>query len=98
MLKVKQICKQQGITLRELAERMNVSPEAVTRMLSDSGNPTLASLVNIAKALNLEVYELFDDFNSDKVIRGYIEVGENSYRINNLNDLKTICNKLTSTK
>ncbi|MFW5886856.1 MAG: helix-turn-helix domain-containing protein [Bacteroidota bacterium] len=98
MLKVKQICKQQGITLRELAERMNVSPEAVTRMLSDKGNPTLSSLKSIATALNLEVYELFDDFNSDKVVKGYIETGENSYRINNLNDLKTIYNKLTSKK
>ena len=96
MLRVKDICKQQGITLKELADRMSVSPEAVTRMLSESGNPTLSTLINMAKALNIEVYELFDDFSEDMLVRGYLEVGEKTYRINNFNDLKTIYNKLES--
>jgi transcriptional regulator with XRE-family HTH domain len=96
MLHVKNICKQQGITLKELAERMEVSPEAVTRMLSENGNPTLASLINIAKALNVEVYELFDNFSEDMLVRGYLEVGDNTYRINNFNDLEIIYKKLTS--
>jgi len=98
MLRVKSICKQQGITLKELAERMSVSPEVVTRMLSESGNPTLSTLVNIAKALNVEVYELFDDFNEDMLVRGYLEVADRTYRINNFNDLQTIFNKLTAQK
>ena len=96
MLRVKSICKQQGITLKELAERMEVSPEAVTRMLSDNGNPTLSTLVNIAKALNVQVYELFDDFNSDMLVRGYLEVGDKIHRINNFNDLQAVYNKLAS--
>jgi len=96
MLRVKNICKQQGITLKQLAERMDVSPEAVTRMLSDNGNPTLSTLVNIAKALNVQVYELFDDFNVDLLVRGYLEVGDKIHRINNFNDLQTVYNKLGS--
>jgi transcriptional regulator with XRE-family HTH domain len=96
MLRVKDICKQQGITLKELADRMSVSPEAVTRMLSESGNPTLSTLINVAKALNINVYELFDDFSEDMQVRGYLEVGDKTYRINNFNDLKTIYNKLES--
>lgn len=96
MLRVKSICKQQGITLKELAERMEVSPEAVTRMLSDNGNPTLSTLVNIAKALNVQVYELFDDFNADLLVRGYLEVGDKIHRINNFNDLQAVYNKLGS--
>lgn len=98
MLRVKDICKQKGITLKQLAERMDVSPEAVTRMLSENGNPTLSSLENIAKALNVEVYELFDKLNTDKVVRGYLEVGKETYRINNFNDLQTIYTKLISQK
>lgn len=98
MLQVKNICKQQGITLKQLAERMEVSPEAVTRMLSENGNPTLSTLVNIAKALNVEVFELFDNFNEDMMVRGYLEIGDKTHRINNFNDLKTIYNKLTSQK
>ena len=96
MLRVKSICKQQGITLKELAERMEVSPEAVTRMLSDNGNPTLSTLVNIAQALNVQVYELFDDFNADLLVRGYLEVGDKIHRITNFNDLQEVFNKLAS--
>lgn len=94
MLQVKNICKQQGITLKELAERMDVSPETVTRMLSENGNPTLASLINIAKALNVEVYELFDNFSEDMIVRGYLEVGDTMHRINNFSDLEKIYNKI----
>jgi len=96
MLQVKRICKQQGITLKQLAERMDVSPETVTRILSENGNPTLSTLVNIAKALSVEVYELFDNFNEDMVVRGYLEVGGQMHRINNFNDLQSIYNKLKS--
>lgn len=98
MLQVKKICKQQGITLKQLAERMDVSPEAVTRILSDNGNPTLSTLVNIAKALNVEVFELFDNFSEDMRVRGYLEVGDKTHRINNFRDLQTIYNKLKSQK
>ena len=94
MLRVKTICKQQGITLRELAERMSVSPEVVTRVLSSSGNPTLSTLNNMSKALDVNLYELFDDFSEDMFVRGYLEVGEEIHKINNFSDLETIYNKL----
>ena len=96
MLRVKSICKQQGISLKELAERMSVSPEAVTRMLSDNGNPTLTTLENVANALNVEVYELFDDFSADMLVRGYLEVGDKIHRINNFSELQAVYNQLTS--
>ncbi|HNZ71074.1 MAG TPA: helix-turn-helix transcriptional regulator [Prolixibacteraceae bacterium] len=96
MLRVKSICRQQGITLKELAERMAVSPEVVTRVLSDSGNPTLSTLINMAKALNVNVSELFEDFNADMLVRGYLEIGDQTHRINNFSDLQTIYNKLSA--
>lgn len=82
--------------MKELADRMAVSPETVTRILSENGNPTLSTMVNIAQALDVKVYELFDDFNEDMLVRGYLEVGDKIYRISNFNDLKTIYNKLGS--
>ena len=75
---------------------MSVSPEAVTRMLSDNGNPTLTTLENVAKALNVEVYELFDDFSADMLVRGYLEVGDKIHRINNFSELQAVYNQLTS--
>jgi transcriptional regulator with XRE-family HTH domain len=96
MLRVRSICKMRGITLKELAERMEVSPEAVTRMLSENGNPTLTTLENIAKALKVEVYELFDTFNADMLVHGYLEVNDRIHRINNFSDLQEIYFKLSS--
>jgi len=94
MLRVKSICKTQGITLKELADRMEVSPEAVTRMLSENGNPTLTTLENVAKALKVEVSELFDNFNADMLVHGYLEVGDRIHRINNFSELQEIYKKL----
>jgi len=96
MLRVKSICKKQGLTLKELAERMEVSPEAVTRILSQNGNPTLTTLENVAKALKVEVYELFDNFSADMLVRGYLEVGDRIHRINNFSELQEIYYKLSS--
>ena len=94
MLRVRSICKMQGITLKELAERMEVSPEAVTRMLSENGNPTLTTLENIAKALKVEVSELFDSYSAEMLVRGYLEVGDRIHRINNFSELQEIYNEL----
>jgi len=98
MLRVKSICKQRGITLKELAERMSVTPEVITRMLSNNGNPTLSTLMNMAKALDLPVYELFDDFDKNKLVRGYVETEDKVYRINNLSDLESVYNTLIYNK
>ncbi len=97
MLQVKNICKQQGITLNELAKRAKLSAESVSRAISEkNGNPSLSTLKKIADALDVEVYELFDNFNKDALVRGYLEVGDKIHRINNFNDLQTIYEKLQS--
>lgn len=97
MLRVKSICKKRGITLKELANRMDVSPETVTRMLSSNGNPTLSTLGSIAIALDLNIYELFDDFNMDVHVKGYLEVNQEIHKVNNFKDLEQIYLNLKST-
>lgn len=49
--RVKEICADKGIQLKELAAIMDVKPESLSRTLN--GNPQLSSLENIAKALNV---------------------------------------------
>jgi len=98
MFRIKKICKDRGISLAELAELMGTTPESVSRNLADNSNPTLKTLTKFAKALDVQVYELFDNFNEDIQVRGYLEVGGKIHRINNINDLQTIYNKLTSQK
>lgn len=54
--RVKELCSEQGITLKELSEKIGIKPESLSRALS--GNPQLSTLENIAKALGVGVAEL----------------------------------------
>jgi len=52
------ICREmeaQGLSRRELAERLGVSPQYVTKFLNTPGNTTLLQIVRFAQALGLDV-------------------------------------------
>ncbi len=55
-IRVKELCSERGLTLKELAERMGIKPESLSRALN--GNPHLSTLQNIANALDVGVAEL----------------------------------------
>lgn len=50
---VKRICKEQGITLAQLADILGISYVSLWESLS--GNPTLSRLLDIAEILNVPV-------------------------------------------
>lgn len=56
-LSVRMLCRKQGITMRQLAEKMQIAPESLSRAIN--GNPTLSTIQSIAKNLNVEVSSLF---------------------------------------
>ena len=56
-LRIKEICKEQGIMLKDLAERINITEVGLSKSIN--GNPTLQRLKEIAKALNVDFLELF---------------------------------------
>ena len=76
--RVKEICSEKGLQMKDLAAIMNVKPESLSRTLN--GNPQLSSLDNIAKALNIGVADLFSDKTKNCVI-------SSSTTADNLNDL-----------
>ena len=55
---VRELCRTQGITMRQLADKMQIAPESLSRAIN--GNPTLSTLNNIADKLNVNVAQLFD--------------------------------------
>ena len=57
-LRVKEICKEKGITIQELADNMEMKRESLSRAIN--GNPTLETLDKIATALGVNISELFD--------------------------------------
>lgn len=93
--RVKELCADKGIQLKELASIMNVKPESLSRTLN--GNPQLSSLENIAKALNVGVADLFSHKTDNNIISSQpttpnsltsiIVFKEKTYIANNLNDL-----------
>lgn len=92
--RVKELCAEKGIQLKELAAIMNVKPESLSRTLN--GNPQLSSLENIARALNVGVADLFADKTENNIIsssttpnslHSIILYKGKTYIADNLNDL-----------
>lgn len=93
-LRVREICKEKGITLKRLSELMNVSPELLSRAISDKGNPTLATLDKIAKALDVELVELFVR-KSRKQVYGLLEIDGKFKIINSESDIYELYRELS---
>lgn len=58
MLRVDEICKEQGITMKDLAKKLGVTYQALYS--SCSGNPTIGKVKEIAEALNVHYFELLE--------------------------------------
>ena len=62
-LKVKEVCKQKGLTVTQLAEKLNIKQESLSRAIN--GNPTLETMQKISSALGVPITELFEKSNGD---------------------------------
>lgn len=85
-LRVKDICKENGITIGELADRMQMVRESLSRAIN--GNPTLDTLERIATALNVPITELFSTDKQE--LCGHVEYKGIIYRINSFDDLEKV--------
>ncbi len=74
MLRVKEICDQKGISIKELADRLSVTPSAISQSLS--GNPSLKKIEEIADALDVDISELFAPKDSDSFLAIISHEGE----------------------
>ncbi|WP_010665483.1 helix-turn-helix domain-containing protein [Marinilabilia salmonicolor] len=60
MFKIKEIAKEKGITLDELAQRLNMHRVSLSRIIGKNSNPTVKSLQKIADVLEVDLIDLFD--------------------------------------
>lgn len=56
-LRIKELCKERGLTLQQVAEYMGVNRVSLSNSIN--GNPTIGTLEKVAAALGVEVVELF---------------------------------------
>lgn len=83
-MRIKDVCKEKGITVSQLAEKMGIKQESLSRAIN--GNPTLETLEKIANALEVDITELFTPSSSGGII-GVIRIGGTNYNINSVPDL-----------
>lgn len=88
-LRILGICKQAGITQKELAERMGLSAVGLSKAIN--GNPTKDTLEKIASALNVRITELFEEPTN---INGYIELDGTIHKVTSKDDIKKLAENL----
>ena len=57
--KLKEIRAQKGKTMQEVADLMNISPQAYSRYENNKSSPTLDTLLKMADAFQIHLFELF---------------------------------------
>ena len=88
-LRVKEILKERGMKMYELAEQMNIAPESLTRALQR--NPQYSTLKTIADTLGVSVRDLFkgdDTQASNNEMRGCIFYGGEMYTFNSREEIE----------
>ena len=60
-LRIEEIMAEKGLRKAEVARKAGLVQTNLNKAISESGNPTIETLERIAKALGVEVYELFTD-------------------------------------
>ena len=71
--KVKELCAERGMTIKQLAEKMKIAPESLSRAIN--GNPQLSTIRKIAEALDVSVTDLFDR-NEDELLAIVVYAGK----------------------
>jgi transcriptional regulator with XRE-family HTH domain len=66
-IRIKDICKEKGIMMKELADRLDITPTGLSKAIGQD-YPQLQTLERIAKALDVEVAELFSPIGKDEII------------------------------
>lgn len=78
---LKKILQSKGMTQIQLAKKLGISPETLSRTIG--GNPTLKSLNEISQAIDIEVSRLFGQLG----VQGYLEFKGSTKKIGSLTDI-----------
>ena len=59
-LRIKELRKSRGLSQEQLAEKANINAKYLSRMERGTENPTLDMLIKLSRALEVEMWEMFD--------------------------------------
>lgn len=89
-LRIKEICKDKGLKLSELASKMGISPVSLSAAIN--GNPTIAWLQKVADILGVEVADLIE--RKEPSITGVVLLGNDVHIIRCKEDIFILSDKL----
>lgn len=96
--RINEICRERGMFLKDLADKMGRTPESLSRSLNNG--TTTKMLQEIADALKVEVFELFDGYSSTSNIEdstiGIIRHNGKPYEINSISDIEKLLEEIKS--
>ena len=92
-LRIKEVIKEKGMTVQTLADKMGINRVGLSNHIN--GNPSVAVLEKIAAALEVPIQELFFFFLKEN-INGYIEIGNETFKITSFQDIRNIINRFDS--
>lgn len=90
-IRVKELCRQRGMQLKDLAQKMGVAPESLSRAIN--GNPQLSTITSIAANLDIDIAKLFTEKES-MTLNAIIVYKDRTYIAHSLSDLKLAVSEL----
>lgn len=60
--RIKAIVASKGMTLKQLADKMEITPQTLGGIVNEKNNPNISTLEKIAEALDVPLASLFTDY------------------------------------
>ena len=89
-LRIKEICKDKGLKLSDLAAKMGISPVSLSAAIN--GNPTIAWLQKVADILDVGVADLIE--RKEPPVSGFIMIGDETHVIHCKEDILSLYDEL----
>ena len=89
--RVKELCRQRGIQLKDLAQKMGIAAESLSRAIN--GNPQLSTITSIADNLGISISELFA-VKEQIPLNAIIVCRDKTYTAQTLSELKLLVNEI----
>lgn len=99
-IRIKEICKEKGITLEDLAKRLGILRTSLSQALSRNSFST-DKLSDIANALNVPMWQLFvspEEVAGNGEFVAFIKDGIKTYHANSLSELEKIVQEIEENK
>lgn len=87
-LRLKELCQLRRVSQKELAAQLEVTEMTLSR--ASKGNTSMQLLERIAKALNVEIWELFTESTGESEIFGFVKVRGTIYEIKSRGDVENL--------